>query len=278
MGHYMRIQQLKLDLAARNPMFATVADGLMQDPFDTLSNLARAHASVPSYQIGHANELLISAITSRFDAVSHDDVRFWRSEDQADAAYRRVIRDAVQRSVDPIIATRIFVIPLQVIIKQRDDVEAVLADQLNDGIHWAIAVEEDEKPYRPVGLDVPDFALFDQDQAISYFRRERRFDVTFNTHSRLRNGEEAEIEFHMRVYRILLTHCWLATEGFATNHLAMHDETSLLARVKGRSNVLRDLKFEYPERLLPLQVSNATEIHGGLDRMLDLRSKALAKR
>ena len=154
----------------------------------------------------------------------------------------------------------------------------MLADQLNDGIHWAVVLEEDEKPYRPVGLDVPDFALFDQDRAISYFRRERRFDVTFNTYSRLRNGEEAEIELHMRAYRTLLTHCWLATEGFAANHLAAHDETSLLARVKGRANVLRDLKFEYSERLLPLQVSNTTEIRAAFDRMLALRSKALARR
>ncbi len=277
MGHYMRIQQLKLDLADRNPMFALVADGLMEDPFKTLSNLANGHASVPFYQIGHANQLLIDAITSRFDAVSYDDLTFWSSEDQTDKAYRNVIYEATRRPVNPIVATRIFIFPLRVVIERRDELSSVLFEQMREGMHWAVAVEEDERAYRPKGSR-PDFALFDRQRAISYFRRERQFDVTFNTNERDRHPEESEIELHTHAYRVLLTHCWLATPGFVTKHLATGEEASLLARITGRTRALKDLKFEHAGRLFPLTVESEDEIRAAIDQMVALRAKVLARR
>jgi hypothetical protein len=204
-------------------------------------------------------------------------VEFWRSQDQTDKAYRDAIYDATRRTVKPIVTTRIFIFPYQVIAKRRDDIAFVLSEQMREGMHWAIAVEEDEKPYRPRDAK-PDFALFDHDRAISYFRHERRFDVTFNAHRRSGSGEESEIELQIRAYRVLLTHCWLATSGFAQKHLASDDEATLLPRVNGRTNLLRELKFEYPERLFPLLVGNTVEIRAALDEMLDLRSKVLARR
>jgi hypothetical protein len=48
MGHYMRIQQLKLSLAEKNPMFAPVADGLMADPFDRFRSWRRESPPFPT--------------------------------------------------------------------------------------------------------------------------------------------------------------------------------------------------------------------------------------
>jgi len=73
-------------------------------------------------------------------------------------------------------------------------------------------------------------------------------------------------------------HCWLATAGFAANHLATGEEPSLLARITGRTSALKKLKFENAERLFPLIVESEDEIRGAIDEMLDLRTTVLARR
>jgi len=272
MSDYIAIQRLKLKLRERNPVFEPVADGLLRHPFATLAKLANCQASVPVYQIGHANELLIDAITSRFDAVSNDDLKFWRSTDYTNRVYRDAISDAVRRPAKPIIATRIFIFSHQELVEQSDKIADVLSEQMREGMQWAVAVEEDEKRHRPIGAK-PDFALFDHDRVVSYFRTNREFHVTFHC-----DETAAEFDLQIREYMALLTQCWVATAGFAQNHLAAHDEASLLARVAARTAELRKLNFEHADRLFPLIVETEAEIRLSLDRMLELRTKVMARR
>jgi hypothetical protein len=274
MADYMHVQQLKLDLNEHNPMFGIVADGLLQHPLMTLSNLAKGHASVADYQIGHANDLLISAITSRFDAVSNDDLGFWQSETKIDSKYRHAVYDAIRRSSSPIQATRIFVFPRRTLNDRANEIAAVLREQMSQGLAWAIAIDEDVSDQVEPDAAL-DFALFDSDRAVSYFRRYRRFEVTFHTNGRTHN--DAEIERQVRTYRMLLTHCWLASNQFAASHLAIADEAALLLRTTSRTRALESVDYGHAKRLFPIVVESESAIRDSISQMLNLHNRAAAK-
>lgn len=275
MGHYMHVQQLKLSLAGQNSMYGRVADGLLKDPLRTLENLARGSASVPDYQIGHANNLLIGSLRHRFDAASYDDLAFWQSQSQVDARYRRAIYDAIKRAADPIIATRIFIFPANSLGDRVDAIAAVIKEQMEHGIFWAVAMEEDVKEeleQLEPGASL-DFALFDVDRAVSYFRKQRKFDVTFHTGGFNDNG--LEIERQVRAYRVLLANCWVASLHFASNHLCIHEEDVLASRAADRNRALEHIGIPHAGRLFPIIVEEAAQVRNGLNEALGLRLRIL---
>jgi hypothetical protein len=273
MADYMHVQQLKLRLTQQNAMFGRVADGLLKDPLKTLANLANGSASVPDYQIGHANNLLISSLRSRFDGVSYDDLPFWQSQSRVDVRYRRAIYDAIKRTPDPIVATRIFVFPSHALKDQNraDGVAAVLREQMEQGLAWAIAIEEDVKEDLEPEAAL-DFALFDGDRAVSYFRKHRKFDVTFHTDGFKDN--DGEIERQARTYKILLANCWAASLQFTSSHLFVDETDSIAARATARARSLEHIGFPHARRLFPIIVEDATQVRNSLSEILDLRLRA----
>lgn len=274
MSHYMRVQQLKLDLQDRNPMFAAVADRLLVDPLMTLEHLSKAHVSVPEYQIGQANDLLISAVKARFDAVSYDDLDFWMSEAKNDSKYRHAVYDAARRPADPIVATRIFVLPKKVIDSRANDIARVMSEQMSQSLALAIVVAEDVSDAAEPNAAL-DFALFDSGNAISYFRRYRKFDVTFRRDGHTENDEE--IDRQLRTYRLLLANCWLATARFVALNLAAGDESALLLRATSRIRALEGIKYAHANRLFPIVIDTEGQVLDALSDLSEIHNRARSR-
>jgi hypothetical protein len=272
MANYMRVQQLKLDLSEQNPMFGVVADQLLAHPLGTLEQLASGHASVPDYQIGQANDLLIGAIHKRFDAVTHDDLMFWQSKANIDSKYRHAVYDAIHRPSEPILATRIFV-PKQTLADRANEIAAVLGEQMSHQLAIAVVIHED------VVADVEpnarlDFALFDWGKAVSYFRHNRRFDVTFRRSGHTEN--DSEIDRQLRTYEMLLSRCWIATKRFSETHISAGDEAAVLLRASSRIRALKRIKYEHASRLFPIIIDTDNDIRSSLSELLTLHDRVNA--
>jgi hypothetical protein len=270
MSHYMHVQQLKLNLIEQNPMFGSVADKLLEDPLMTLERLAEGHASVPEYQIGQANDVLIASIQSRFDAASHDDLTFWLSTAKVDVRYRHAVYDATRRPLKPIVATRMFVLPARKLRDNAEDLASVLTEQIAHNVGVAVVIEDDLSDKRDRDA-VLDFALFDGGKAVSYFRRYRTFDVTFQGIGKGNN--DREIERQVRTYNLLLSNCWLASAQFAEHSLARTDEPAALLRASSRTRALEAIDHPHAKRLFPIVIETASDVREAIDELVTLHSR-----
>ena len=218
MSNFTSVQDLKYQLREKgNDAFAAVADDLLAPAFEVLEGLARGQVNVPENLIMTTFSSMLEAFHERFDAVSNDDLEFWLSNKSVAPRYLSQNVAAVRRGL---LVTRLFIVPERQICEStlHSRLCEVISHQAALGIEWGLAIAEDLEPGLPPGP--LDFALFDAGKAMSTFRREgeRRFVAIIDTDGVLRRSDE-RIANQRVLYTALLTEVWLASGGFAAQHL-----------------------------------------------------------
>jgi hypothetical protein len=204
---YVRVQQLKRDAQEHNPQFPELADALLSEHAQLLNDLASGCLVVPKPQIGAVQEKLSRFYKRSFEAVSERDLDFWlgpESDDYYEAGLRAIVNSETS-------ICRIFICNLHELEMRTDDLVKVLTQQLRGGIGWGIAVEEEFDPELSTGSIDLDFALFNHDKALSFFRKTdgRRFEAIMNTPE---NWDR--IARQRAVYDGLVAECWLVNNRF----------------------------------------------------------------
>lgn len=222
MAQFIEVQELKFKLRDNtNPAFGRVADGLLTPPFQILENLAEGQVNVPEHLVGTAFGMMLKSFSSRFDAVSNDDLAFWQDDKTIAPRYLSQNVAAIRRGMT---VTRLFIFPERQLLndQERAKIADVLEYQMSVEIGWGVAIYEDLEPSLPAGP--LDFALFDGGKALSTFRREgeRRFIATFHTGGLIRRNDE-RIAQQRELYEALLAEVWLVTERFTEQFLGSKD-------------------------------------------------------
>jgi hypothetical protein len=260
-----------------DPIYATTAEGLMREPLEILDSLATGRLVVNEEWIGVAFDLLASAVRDRYDGVSTDDLEFWLDkEDPSAVKYLQRNSDLVEQGR---MATRLFVLPSRRLIEQRDWLIQVLEEHTEAGIAWAVALQDEIPQRRGVW---PDYGLFDCNRAASFFRLAsgRKFEVIFHTHGRVA-ATDREIDAQVNYYYTLLGHCWIASESFATGHLASKNHTILDALTKTKKNAkLRRRGIPMQHEIAPVLVSEGDvgKIADKLSELVDVERAANGRR
>lgn len=247
---FVELQRLKSASDAVNPEFGEVVDKFLEEQRRLLNLLSTGHLEVPNKQAAHMYGLLAKEYRKRFDAVSDKDIPFWLSEKPEDVAYYEICRG--QAKDEKTVVTRIFVLEASELYKQPQSLVEVLKRQFEAGISWGVAIEDefDAELWHLVEETRPDFALFDIDKAISFFRKDggRKFKIAFNVGKK--NSVE-EIRSNRIMYKKILAHCWMVNAPFIDDFPGAFNKESTLNEVKSilatRNTKVKSLGVLNPE-------------------------------
>lgn len=192
-----------------------------------LNSYSIGRINVPIDESPVVNHDIIKAFADRMDAVSRNDIEFWSSDLGKD--YLRKCTEPNSRAGRATL-TRIFIVDKKTL---RDPAQVKLLEEallthMEKKIGFAIAIEQSlnnikrthniksnsESIEDAIRLD---FALFNNNQAVTFFRNdtggERRFKAIFNTKSN-REANNMLIESQRAVWVDLIGEVWLASDEF----------------------------------------------------------------
>lgn len=221
---FVRLQTLKTRSEMSNRPFGLIVDDLIDEQVALLRGLAVGRLNLPTNHIASAHGKMAMHYRKRLDAVSETDLDFWTDKHPLAEEYFWMNARAVRSGTA---VTRIFILSLPDLKGRAHEVAAVLERQHKAGIGWGVAVVE-ELEYDVRHADVPmDFAIYDTDKAVSFFRRNeaRRFEAIFSTYREHSNA--IRISDQREVHRKLITECWLANDIFKNKYPAALTEEEL---------------------------------------------------
>jgi hypothetical protein len=237
-----------------------------------VKTLADGRLEVREYLSALAFHRLLEAYNTRFDAVTANDLGFWRSSAPTDYAYRQVNFAAAKQ----MLSTRLFILSEKVVKEERAHIVEVLTDQIKEGIACALAVHEDFAFKAQTWSGHLDFALFAGGQAVSFFRGQAHgYAVTFRTCDKSSDNDEI-LAAQVDIYHALLPECWLVTDRFRGRHLATESPVRKAALEQAsapRSAALKQLGFDVDDERFPLVVGQIGEIGTKLDKLVEMRQK-----
>ncbi len=271
-------------LARKGEPLRIVGETLLQPFRAQLTNLAEGRIEVSGILTARIQGLLMSHLKVRFDAVSDRDLDFWLGQggDPVAAEYFQRNLEAIDRGTA---VTRIFLFGDNDLFGDKqseprlNDIVFVLSQQESAGIGWAVAVYEELSPDVVENPDAAlDFALFDKDKAVSYFRdyreRKRRFTARFAT-----TGNRDVIVAQRRQYEALLSQCWLINGAFRQQSEESIRRMRPQIDLYGRNLWTRLVSDEewrppVPEAPFILGVSEIAEIGAKVQMIADLRLRS----
>lgn len=222
--HYIDIQKLKEKSRRTNLPFCHIADQILHEQLSLLNGLAIGKLNVPHEQIPMAHGKMAIYYKDRLDAVSDTDLDFWADRSSiAEEYFKRNVR-AVRNNT---IVTRIFIFSIADLLDRSHEVIAVLERHYRVGMGWGVAVLE-ELEYDVVHSNLPlDFALYNRDKAVSFFRKQEagRFEGIFLPYE----GHENEVRIinQKEIYKQLIAECWLANHIFKGQYPGVLTEREL---------------------------------------------------
>jgi hypothetical protein len=204
-------------LARDNSAFARIGQDLVLNLRQRdLAELATGRINALGDTARQLQERLLKQYTNTFDAVSDRDLKFWKNKelDAFSQAYDQLLATAAERGTR---LTRLLLFSDSELAHWRC-VAKVLRDHEERGYGWAVA------PYRTIDRAVLDnehdldFALFDGNAAISYFRDYhssfRHLQVTFGGFVNLPSNAKI-IDFQAERYLRLSAQSWVGNSHFA---------------------------------------------------------------
>lgn len=218
-GSYARIRQ-SAKSEASNKIVEYVSKKVVDDATRQLRLCAEGRIEVYGASIAEMQALVLKGTEDRFDAVSDSDLDFWQAADnQIVTDYLKLTNESMARDVT---VTRVFIVNAQELAS--DALAEVLHEHASYGVRVAVALFDNVKPLINALPGSLDFALFDSDKAVSFFRTDgrqsRRFYAVLKRSSDTkdessRNGEDTgEIAEQRRMYVEIVTRSWMATRGF----------------------------------------------------------------
>lgn len=214
---YVNLQYLKDNSKKSNPHFCLLVDNILNDQLLLLNGLSHGILSVPEDQILAVHSKLANHYVRRLDAVSNQDIDFWSGKSSIAEKYFRRNEEAIKNGT---VVTRIFIFSILDLVKRSDEIVSILERQHRIGIGWGVAIWE-ELEYEVSHTNLPlDFALFDRDKAISFFRKKETHEFEAIFLPRKGHENEARIRGQRELHKNLIIECWLANNIFKEKYAA----------------------------------------------------------
>ena len=204
-------------LARTNKAFEDTGEALvLKARHRELKQLAEGRINAFGESARHLQQFLLKHHLEAFDAVSDRDLDFWTKKDiePFSQAYDQLLASATERGTR---LSRLLLFSDDQLARWKD-ISKVMRDHEEQGYGWAVA------PYRTVERSVLDteqdldFALFNGNAAISYFRDYhssfRHLEVIFNNLAGITTNSET-IETQAIRYLKLCAQAWVCNRAFA---------------------------------------------------------------
>ena len=211
----VELQHLQLEAQRQGNAFGRISGRVLEEQQRLLRGLAKGRLMVPHEQTAIYQRQILGHYHERFDAVSNHDLDFWTKLEPLAQDYCNDLRAMALRGNGSV--TRILILSISDLSAHLDEVAKVATWHHRSEKGFAIAISDLFSPpeLKQSGV-VLDFALFDRDQAVSYFSNktrsqgEWRFGVSFGVTPENR----AEISKRRKTYIYLLGECWLVNSHF----------------------------------------------------------------
>lgn len=248
--------------------------------------LANGRLELPMYSSPHGNRVLMQHFRSRIDAVSERNLGFWLEPTGSHYYEESVVtrtKDANGR-----VATRIFILTAEDFRQRNDQIVRVLERHFLDQVGFALVIgepdydldyrslQDDVRKLKRRGLSVQlDFALFDGNAAVSFFRRRpsnESFEAVLATNDDQHENNEL-IMAQRSLWVRLIAESWLASSHFAQSidSTLSPDESDTVCKSSKRYNeALQRFNHEPESSLFPLLVKSAEDIPVKVRAMYEL--------
>lgn len=249
----------------RNANLFEIGNGILRDLQEHLQSLSRGEIRVRGNDAPLVQDLLLDSFEKSFDAVSDRDLDFWtrkRFPHIADVYIESNYRAIIDHQT---IITRIFIFTAADLKNSSQDIEKVLKEHHDRKVGWAVAIYEDLFKSPRILETAMDFAIFNNDKAVSYFRdfREetRQFRAIFATEE-----NDKEIKDQIKQYDRILSHCLMVNSTFLKNctRLKNTSVSAWLSRVKsdalGYLDYLKKNEQELEKQTFLIEVNDTSEI------------------
>jgi hypothetical protein len=272
-----------------NPGGRQIIDDVLDMHRYKINSLALGAVSVPRWEAPIVNSLIMELFGKRMDAVSDRDLSFFAEDELGDNYYRMSVKSRGRKRMS---VTRIFIIDLDDLINKKELLVKILSKHLLDGVAFGIAIHEDiesiENEYAELRISngralKRDFALFDRNKVISFFRKHNQkqfFKATFST-TEASHANNILIEDQRKLYKRLVCDCWLVSSNFKILVKDGLDEQEW-SYVENKTKVYVDKivassthKIEDP--MFPLVVDSPDELASKIVQMYQLRIQVLGK-
>jgi hypothetical protein len=227
---------------------------------------AKGQINLPKHESPWANERIMETFCERMDAVSQDDLNWWIDDPQGDVYLRKSVEvRRKSKGGSKAKVTRIFIFTDADLDKRNGDVYKVLEWHYNNGIEFGLAmqgtVDDLERSYTGTTARF-DFALFNQKEAATFFRKEdKRFIAIFPM-----GGDEDEndkrIAEQRELWIDLICECWVVSKQFANsvkNVLKKEEWEKVKTKTKDFNEALKqvvdDFQPEDDEKVFPLCIN-----------------------
>jgi len=279
-------------LGSLNQGASTLIREMLVDNYERSRHLASADLSVPMWEAPKVNSRLMELFRERMDAVSYSDLKFFGEDELGQRYYEKSV-ESRGREGQRMAATRLFIVSLEDLYneKHRDLLVDILDRHLHDKVGFGVAVLEDVRAviddFDELGINNSqenadhrvsfDFALFDQNKVVSFFRKgepRQFFRVVFSTDDP-HNPNNILIDNQRKLYRRLVCDCWLVSKNFKqlVQSGLYSDEWEYVERktstysekIKNRST------HEMEDSMFPLVVDSTAELRDKVSQIYWLR-------
>lgn len=280
-NYYARFDRLKPRLDPRPLRFI---NELLDERFKQFDAFAEGRLTLPMRDAPYANERLVNLFRDRMDAVSDRDLAFW-AQHTGGSYYHKSIERRGGKATRRATVTRIFILDHEDFREERFDLTlVVLTQHFKDQVGFAVAFspglqdlrDEEGTANEKRELSVRfDFALFDRDQAVTFFRRERpeRFLACFATQDK-EHANDALIRGQRELWVKLICESWLASDAFVESILGTLTEAEwevIRQKTSEDNRVLTDkTSFELDHATFPFLVQSEAELESKLKRAYEL--------
>ena len=213
---HIKLSHFQAHLQPDDTHFSATAEMILAEQERQLSALANGAINVDMPICPWAHGKISTKYHARLDAVSESDLKFWLDQPTGAEYFRQNEKTVRNMSTN---VNRIFILKMEDLSRCRADIVQVLRQHLKGNMGFAVAIAEHLDPrteqIKEQNSLCYDFALYNTDQAVSYFIREnsKRFVVKFATRDGQHNNN-VEIARQADLYAHLVYECYLVNEKF----------------------------------------------------------------
>jgi len=204
--------------AGDSPAFMKIGQEVLNTSNGYISNLGEGVIEVSGRLTPDIQRILASRYLGSFHAVSYRDIDFWANTDSETVAnqYLQLNIDSFNKGVG---ISRLFIFNKEDLKVSFRSIVDIIKRQNSLGFGFAIMIEEEmDYPSGFLKSGNLDFALFDKEKVITYFRsyreNKRQFRAVFNVD----DDNRKEINGQTEVYKSILSKCWIMNQKFIENN------------------------------------------------------------
>lgn len=280
----------------------------LNEYFVQLDFFSKGQINMPMREAPYANSILIDSFEERMDAVSDRDLEFWSTITGQDY-YKQSIAVSGGRGTNKPTITRIFIFDYVNFENEKIIINKILSDHFNDKIGFAIIISDGLKKLRQKiendkdgneKLIKFDFALFDNEKAVSFFRKKEilpnnneRFFAVFSTKNKTHENNTL-IKKQRELWKDLVCECWVASRDFVNSIENLYKEKSpsnpergflieekkyIESKTKNYNKILSDapINWELEDKIFPIVIEKCEQIDTKIKLACDLFLKRNGK-